>query len=183
MVDNSDMKADFSTKQRDETAEDSSECVTAKNSEERGEIAVEIGKENGIDADKHFEENAIDEENEDVGNENITESNDEEVVEIVEIEEKVAIETVDEAEADKKQVSAGEDLNVTVDLSSIGIISKSSTFSETNSEQDEPIDVKQQELWTDLLGNGLLKKKVSFSYILFPIMDMLCQRSLMSRKK
>ena len=86
-------------------------------------------------------------------------------VEIVEIEEKVMIETLDEAKsAEDSPIQVQETLDSSdknTNESKVEGISMPSGSPELKTEEGKPSEEREkQDEWTDLLGNGLLKKKV-----------------------
>lgn len=179
-IENTDKEADFATEQLEESPEASSEEETEKTSEETGENAVE----NGTVAGRNLGEQSSSEINVDFETEKAGQNDgntEQQAVEVVEIEEKVIIETLDEAKsvqgnAESVQESQDsivvENRNETIDLLSNVETETQFRTSEIHSEPVEPPgEVKQRQEWTDLLGNGLLKKKVSFYIILSGMHD------------
>ncbi|XP_028407001.1 peptidyl-prolyl cis-trans isomerase FKBP8-like [Dendronephthya gigantea] len=165
-VENAEKSADSLNEQSRKSAE-----VLA---EEHGEIISEGGDEHASDAPKNLDgmsssEVKVDSDTQTSGrNEENTE---EEAVEVVEIEEKVIIETVDEGKhVEESPTNAEEErLNITETIETIDLPSEDETVtpaSEPSSleRQGEPAELpqeaKKQDEWTDLLGNGLLRKKV-----------------------
>ncbi|CAB3981968.1 peptidyl-prolyl cis-trans isomerase FKBP8-like [Paramuricea clavata] len=168
-IENTDKEADFATEQLEETPEASSEEETEKTSEETGENAVE----NGTVAGRNLEEQSSSEINVDFETEKAGKNDgntEQQAVEVVEIEEKDIIETLDEAKSVQGNVESVqetqdsivvENRNETIDLLSNVETETQFRTSEIHSEPAKPPgEVKQQQEWTDLLGNGLLKKKI-----------------------
>ena len=131
----------------EENSEGSSKEKTTDTVEETGENAVGNKK--------------VDDRNLEVSNENAEESTDRDAIEIVEIEEKVTIETLDEATDVQESVEVVHDMSYTTADDKVDLIpSGDENRSQTDTTEPPQEEAKQDE-WFDLLGNGLLKKKVS----------------------
>ena len=152
-VENNEDNTGVSIEKPEENSEGSSKEKTTDTVEETGENAVGNKK---VD-DRNLEDKL----NSEVSNENAEESTDRDAIEIVEIEEKVTIETLDEATDVQESVEVVHDMSYTtaddkVDLTPSGDENRSQTDT-----TEPPQEEEKQDEWFDLLGNGLLKKKVS----------------------
>lgn len=140
--------------------------------EEHGEVTSINEDERASHKDRNLEELSSSEVNVDSDTQKSGKSGgntEEESVEIVEIEEKVIIETLDEAKhvEESPTNTEQEDLNITETIETIDLPPEDETVSEPSSSEKQgeaakqPEEAKKQDEWTDLLGNALLRKKVS----------------------
>ena len=158
-IENNEDNAGVSAEQPEENSEGSGEEITTDTVEETGEIAVE----NENIGDRNSEEKLNPEVSSYTEIEKAEQSMDKEGIEIVEIEEKVTIETLDEAKDAEESVEELQDTSGAIsgntdDSADLPSSEGTSTQLDTTEPQEE--ESKQDE-WLDLLGNGLLKKKVS----------------------
>jgi hypothetical protein len=158
-IENSENKEELVSEQLDVTPEAFSEEKTADESEVASENAGEKGT---FSTQSNPEVNVDTKENEEA--EGNIDNTSKEGVEIVEIEEKVIIETLDEAKSTEDSTLAGdllESVGNDTNLTSTEDTESQPSTSETNSSPSEPPEQTKQPEFIDLLGNGLLKKKVS----------------------
>ena len=172
-IENAENKEEFVTEQLDVSPEAFSEEKAAGDPEKTNENADENGTfaDRDVVEEKANSEVNIDQESEKAAT-NIDNTN-KEGLEVVEIEEKVIIETLDEAKsaedsdlAQKSQESTetGNVHDGTADLPLTQETESQPSISEI-SPAEPPEQAKQPEC-VDLLGNGLLKKKVRVHFVL-----------------
>ena len=170
-IENTDNKAEFVTEQVEETPQVPNEEKTADDPDETGENAVENGAvvDRNLGDESNITEPEVNVDFETERAEGNNENTDKETIEIVEIEEKI-IEVLEEAKSVEDNAQTAQETLVTMNLTAKEESETQPGTSEINIEPTEPPEeatqppeeATQPERWIDLLGNGLLKKKVSF---------------------
>lgn len=155
-IENKENHSDFLTEEPEETLEPSGDKISEKSDEDE----AENGDESSTGVGKNLDETSNSEINVNLESEKAETSADKNDIEIVEIEEKLIIETLDEA----KDMDGLKQSEENVEVSNNGSENVNPGTAEVNKEEIEPADtaIKEEDEWIDLLGNELLKKKVSF---------------------